>query len=311
MLCCFIVNVRFNLVMKPGNICCRWIDVHIWKSTVPVPLRHFEVYGTSKMNKTEAYQYLSQLCYEGRIDTEASSSYHLPTLWFPDIDLEILKDPPLRDLKEVAQAVGSTIRVNYVTSHPEIEVGDHLTVLVDLRDLQGRPVRKGGHSVRVWMTSESNKSAAADVHDLKNGSYLASLPVLWPGKTTVVASMMRPREYRGMMLRLLNEMKAVFLNTALYEQNGTSQVTYCLSIPAVPVFPEVCNMTSLNYGLPWYCGKPSKENLTCSHWVKTRSTVFPIHYHLTKTEDQLLQTYFMRYVSLYYSSASSSYSSVI
>ena len=260
------------------------------ESSTPTAL---QVIDTSKLNRHQGYSYLSNMLVKGNVDFEATGSYHLPALWFSELDLDILKDPPLTELETIAQAVTSLIHVSQV-SQTELEIGDHVTVRIDLCDSRGRPVHTGGHSVRVWMTS-GHKSAAADVQDLKNGSYLASLPVLWAGETTVFAGLMRPREYRGIVLKLLNRMKAIFLNTALYERRGISQLTYCLSVPVIPGFPEACNMTLLNYGLPWYCGKPSKSYLRCSDWIQTRATQFPNHFPLTKPEDDVLRPYFERY----------------
>ena len=264
--------------------------------TSPRVIRH--VVDTSRFGKRDGYEYLTRLLNNGKIDFEASGRYHLPTLWFSELDLDILNDPPLTDLEAVARPTTSLLHVTQVTRRKGLRVGDHVTVRVDLRDSRGRPVHKGGHSVRVWMTCGS-KMAAAEVEDLNNGSYRASLPVLWPGETIVLAALMRPREYRGIVLRILNKMKTFLLDTAHYTRNGTSQMTYCLSIPVIPGFPEVCNMTLLNYGLQWYCGKPSKKGLECSDWLETRAAEVPNRFSLSKPENDLFLPYLTRSVLLF------------
>lgn len=93
-------------------------------------------------------------------------------------------------------------------------VGDHVTVRVDLKDEAGRAVLKGGAEVRIWAVCEMNVSddshwfaVAGHVTDLRNGSYVASLPVLWSGKLLVQAALVRPREFRRLILRLMDTMK--------------------------------------------------------------------------------------------------------
>ena len=273
-----------------------------WSSNLPPVQKFKQVFDTKGFDIGKGYSYLSLMAKKGKIDFDVVGGYDLPTRWFSDLDFDILRDPPLRNVKSVATALTSSLHVHQ-TNNKTPAVGDHITVRLDLRDIQGHLVHRGGHEVRVWMLSTSgsfswadSKAAAADVTDLGNGSYVASLPVLWPGRTHVVAALMRPREFRGLMLRLLNKMKSLFQITAAFVRGGFEQVTYCFPIPVIPGFPQVCNMTSLNNGLPWYCGKPSNPSLTCSDWIKTRSTEFPSNFPLSKTENDLFQDYFTRFV---------------
>ena len=66
------------------------------------------------------------------------------------------------------------------------------------------------------------------------------------------------------------------------------QVTLCSFIPAVPGFPELCNLTALNSGLPWYCGKPSEPGLGCHHWAWSTNTETTTRYPLSEAENSLM-----------------------
>ena len=66
------------------------------------------------------------------------------------------------------------------------------------------------------------------------------------------------------------------------------QVTLCSFIPVIPGFPEVCNLTSLNSGMPWYCGKPSKPGLACYHWAFSFNTDLPRHFPVSDAENRLM-----------------------
>ena len=56
---------------------------------------------------------------------------------------------------------------------------------------------------------------------------------------------------------------------------------------------DACNFTSLNSGLPWYCGKPIHKLLECNDWKFVRKGTHGINNSLTACEKDLL---YLRFV---------------
>ena len=66
-------------------------------------------------------------------------------------------------------------------------VGDVVRVRVDMYDTRGWPLHRGGDQVRVWLRDQEKKAGVAGhVTDLNNGSYVAEIPVRWPGVQQVM-----------------------------------------------------------------------------------------------------------------------------
>ena len=102
-----------------------------------------------------------------------------------------------------------------------------MTARVVLFDAAGRAVQKGGHEVRVWMVGKgpTSRAAAVDVTDMRNGTYVASLPVLWGGETEVRASLVRPREFRRVLLTLMEKMKMMNQVVVAFVSGGMEEVS--------------------------------------------------------------------------------------
>ena len=141
------------------------------------------------------------------------------------MEREILKDEPLTDLSTVATPRTSQLQVVGLGPGWTTKVGHPVMARVELKDQRGRAVLKGGHEVRIWMVDSKNHvRAAVDVTDLRNGTYVALLPVLWTGKMEVRAAVVRPREFRRTWLTLLDKMKMTNQIQAIFVSGGRKQV---------------------------------------------------------------------------------------
>ena len=69
------------------------------------------------------------------------------------------------------------------------------------------------------------------------------------------------------------------------------QVTLCSFIPVIPGYRDVCNLTSDNRGLPWYCGRPTAPGLECKHWTWSARTEFPQTYPVSDVENALIRRF--------------------
>lgn len=121
-------------------------------------------------------------------------------------------------------------------------------------------------------------------------SYVVPNPVLWSGEMKVVAALQQPRQLHQVYINNLKRNKMLAAFVAAFQRGNVGQSTLCMPIPHVPGFPRVCNLTSANGGLPWYCGKPTRGNLSCGDWTKTRSKP-AVHWRLTNTESDLMKRY--------------------
>ncbi|XP_070189113.1 NXPE family member 3-like [Littorina saxatilis] len=252
----------------------------------------YRVIDTSRLNRTKGWALFSRLSAAGELDFRGAARYPVTDEWMTPLEREILQDEQLQSLDSVAAPGRSSLVLVSPSQNGNVTVGDKVTVRVDLKDARGKRVRKGGHFVRVWMVQHHgghDRALAAEVTDMRNGSYVASLPVLWNGSIEVRAAMVRSREFRRVMLNLKRTMKMTNQNVAAFVSNKTEQVTLCSFVPIIPGFPEVCNLTDANSGLPWYCGKPNKTKLDCGHWAWSSHTSFPRRYPASKEDNMLLQ----------------------
>ncbi|XP_025108684.1 NXPE family member 4-like isoform X2 [Pomacea canaliculata] len=236
-----------------------------------------------------SYELLKKKYNEDKLDFRIVEAFQVPRDSLSDVELDILKDEPLTDVNAAATHTTSLLQLAGLVPNRTYRQGEVVTVRVDIRDAHSRPANKGGHSVRVWMADRARGlSAAASVADLNNGSYLASFPVLWAGRTTVFAALMESREYRRILLHGLDTRKTSQPVFAGFTMGNISETTFCLSVPVIPSTAEVCNFTSVNDGLPWYCGRPTNPELTCDDWFVSRCPDFSDrHFPITSSERQL------------------------
>ena len=147
------------------------------------------------------------------------------------MDREILADDPLTDLTTVASPGTSLLLLEEEEPRPSppqtpLSVGDSVTVRVILRDVTGRPVLRGGHEVSVWVVGKSarRRAAAVEARDLGDGTYVARVPALWAGPVEVRAALNRPREFRRLLLLLMDRMKTLQQLAAAFVNGHTEQV---------------------------------------------------------------------------------------
>ncbi|XP_076444358.1 NXPE family member 3-like [Babylonia areolata] len=279
----------------PDDLVLQVDDLGV-KSSVQVkvntlgPERVVERIDTSGLGREGGYSLLSRLVRDGQLDYRRVAKYPIEHECLTSMDLDSLADGPVTNLTTVASTDRTVVELVGVKQTRKVQVGENITIRVIVKDAVGRPVLKGGHQVRVWMISKGKtpRSAAAHVTGLRNGTYVASLPVLWPGLTEVRAALLRPREFRRLVLSLMTTMKIMIGIVSSFVSNKTEEVTLCSSIPVVPGYQEVCNLTTLNSGMSWYCGRPSTPGLKCRDWAWSTVTSFPQRYPLSDTENDLM-----------------------
>ena len=166
-----------------------------------------------------------------------------------------------------------------------------LHIKVDVYDGRGRSLSRGGDQIRIWGVDPTQQaSLATEVIDLRNGSYLASLPLFWPGEIYIKVGLTYNRE----VLRSISFIKTAvrttkFMAAGFFSDFGNA-ATLCSTYAFVPGgYEELCDLTDHNGGLPWYCGKPGNPALSCNHWTHVADIQFVQPLPLTHAEKIWMQ----------------------
>ncbi|RUS83838.1 hypothetical protein EGW08_008379 [Elysia chlorotica] len=234
-------------------------------------------------------QLLSRALVAGGLNISALARFSMTSLSPEDPEVHYLGDSPLTD--PLTAANETTSRVIVLGASEVYSVGDSLHVRVDVYDGRGRPLQRGGDQVRLWAVDPAQQaSLATEVTDLRNGSYLASVPLLWAGQVHIKASLTYNRE----VLRAISFVKAAvrttkFLAAGFFSDLGNA-ATLCATYPLVPGgYRDLCDLSDRNGGLPWYCGKPANPALSCNHWTHVADIQFVHPLPLTHAENVWMQ----------------------
>ena len=209
-----------------------------------------------------------------------------------DYERELLKRSSLKSLNDLPSLSLSKLTPHNVSNVENdtirCSVGDVITIRADLVANNGNPRTSGYDDVRGWMVDTTNRRAAANVVDLKNGSYDISFKCLWPlSKSRLNIGVAYPREY--LYLTMLNNRKGITRFTAgqFIKDCEQSEVTPCFATPNIP-WPCLCNFTTFN-NASFYCGRPTK--LTCSdlHSIQSVPSI-PDTFNKTTVEAQLMNS---------------------
>ncbi|XP_071087436.1 NXPE family member 3-like [Haliotis cracherodii] len=173
------------------------------------------------------------------------------------------------DPKTCSYAPNSNIQL--ASSKTDFRLGDTISVEIQLFDAYKRRKNKGGDNVRVWMSEASKDARAAGVvTDNKDGTYTGTLKALWTGSPKIEAAIASRKENVDIFYRVYHDYYTLRNLSAMFESDGVQEETLCLPIPNIRGFENVCNLTAENYGLPWYCGKPSHRKLLCHDFTGLR-----------------------------------------
>ncbi|XP_067661188.1 NXPE family member 3-like isoform X3 [Haliotis asinina] len=190
-------------------------------------------------------------------------------------ELKAVKGNPLAsaiaqtDPKSCSYAPYSNIQL--ASSKTDFKLGDTISVKIQLFDEYKRRKTTGGDNVRIWMSEKSKEARAAGVvTDNKDGTYIGTLKALWAGSPKIEASIASRKENVDIFYRVYHDFYTLRNLSAMFESDGVKEETLCLPVPNIRGFTNVCNLTAENYGLPWYCGKPSHRKLLCHDFTGLR-----------------------------------------
>ncbi|GFO31560.1 neurexophilin and pc-esterase domain family, member 3 [Plakobranchus ocellatus] len=234
--------------------------------------------------ENEDLKLLAEGLVSGGLNISSLAEYSITSLPPDAIELRLLHDPPLLDPLMAANETMS--RVVILGSDQTYSVNDQLHIRLDVFDGYGNPLSRGNDQIRVWaIDSAQQASLATEVNDLGNGSYFASIPLLWPGNLQVKVSLTYNRE----VLRAISFVKVAvrttkFMAAGFFSEFGNT-ATLCSTYPYVPGgYDQLCDLSKSNGGMPWFCGKPRNSALSCNHWTHVTDIQFVQPLPLTKAE---------------------------
>ncbi|XP_012935466.1 NXPE family member 4 [Aplysia californica] len=212
-----------------------------------------------------------------------------PTTKLYDFERRYLTQPPLTNRSLASSEFKSVVHL--LGGRTTFEVGENVTLRVDMKDGQGRPKVSGGDEVRVWFKDVGKKkSVAANVLDLGNGSYLATGLLPWEGKVKVQTVLAHSSAYIRAVIQTHLLLKTFARFTGIYTNDLADEATFCSHLPYIPHHePEdICNLTEIN-GSPWFCAWPIKKQLSCQDFRGTRELLSITDWRLPVTSPELAE----------------------
>ncbi|XP_050396833.2 NXPE family member 1 [Patella vulgata] len=178
------------------------------------------------------------------------------------VEQEMLHDEEFVDILTAANLNHSTLTL--LNPKTQYNVGDVITVRINMVDGYGKQRVVGGDDVRVRMKGINNVHlASGNVMDLNNGSYTVTLKALWSGKVTIEATLPYTREAIATMFKWRRQYRTLFYYYGHFVKGTLSEYTMCSPYPTIQGYPSICNLTSMNYNYPWFCGQPINPLLSC------------------------------------------------
>jgi hypothetical protein len=148
----------------------------------------------------------------------------------------------------------------------------NITIAIETFDMRNKRKTIGDDVIVVWARqANGDGSVSGHVIDHKNGSYTASVKVYWTGKTKVTLKLASSLENTCLRMKALRKYgNTVFAMQKAWGIRGTfrtnllKELTACGANKMIFGYEKVCNFTSLNGGMSWYCGKPKHLKIKCS-----------------------------------------------
>ncbi|XP_063425383.1 NXPE family member 1-like [Mytilus trossulus] len=168
--------------------------------------------------------------------------------------------------------------------------GDIITLRIILHNKNGDVVTESGDFLKVWM-SEKGKGAgsAGYIVDHGNGTYIGVIKALWRGSPHIKISLSFSKESIGLYVNyihrngMLRAVKGIFKNARGEIGKGSCGIHTLTNITN-----SICDFTSLNYGMRWFCLLPNATGFDCSDWYSvTGDMTVPT---FTNAQQQFLST---------------------
>ncbi|KAL5012521.1 hypothetical protein ScPMuIL_011072 [Solemya velum] len=179
---------------------------------------------------------------------------------------DVMNDPALTDILATADAAKSKIVL--LNSTDLFKVGEIVGLRVVIRNGRGKKREQGGDIVRLWLTTGGTKrsSMIGSVTDNRDGTYTIPVKVFIPGEFQVKAMIANSRESLRTLYRIRGVGANLQLDRGRFINGNLSEATPCNPLLSAFGGEQACDLTEINYGMPFYCGSPSSPGLSCRDW---------------------------------------------
>eukprot|EP00058_Branchiostoma_floridae_P016996 XP_002602484.1 hypothetical protein BRAFLDRAFT_86869 [Branchiostoma floridae] len=135
-------------------------------------------------------------------------------------------------------------------------VGDTVKVRIQAVDKKRQKKTFGGDFWRAKIqTVENRTSAVGAVEDHGNGTYTASMKLLWPGDVTVSIMLVHPSEAVSVLRRLRSDYPLLLRFRSKFRSGDDEQEVTCnLKMDQPP--DSLCDYSNEQHGVSWFCEKP-------------------------------------------------------
>ncbi|CAG2222311.1 unnamed protein product [Mytilus edulis] len=162
----------------------------------------------------------------------------------------------------------STVEIINNTS-ATFSTGDIITLKIILHNEKGDVLTGGGEFINIWM-SEKGKGAgsAGYVVDHGNGTYIGVIKALWSGSPNITIKLAFPKESIGLFVNhiyrngMLRPIFGFFKNARGETGKGICGIHTLTN-------HDLCDFTSFNYGMRWFCSLPDTPGFICTDWFRT------------------------------------------
>ncbi|XP_043936007.1 NXPE family member 4-like [Protopterus annectens] len=164
--------------------------------------------------------------------------------------------------------------------------GDTLNIYVQTYDQLGSLNTFYGDFFRARIfNNHLNASVSGIVTDFKNGSYIISFPLLWPGAVVISVKLM----HSGQAVAFIRQGRELYPHKisfkGIFQSNGKEEITDCHF--NLSYYGPLCDLSNEKAGVTWFCEKP--KSLQCDN-LKFFYSYNKINYKLSKEEENILDS---------------------
>ncbi|XP_045172605.2 NXPE family member 3-like [Mercenaria mercenaria] len=147
-------------------------------------------------------------------------------------------------------------------------------IVVNIETFNKKNVKKsrGGDIIFVWANQPSGDGRVpGKVIDHGNGSYTGMIRVFWKGRTKIYVRLVSTAENTCLRYKALKKygnivytLRQPYGLRAIFVDKNVTELTPCNTNNFIYGSSQLCNFTTLNGGMSWFCGHPTRHTFRCT-----------------------------------------------